>query len=103
MTPDQIIKQVKITTGRYSESSFFRDMKRLKIKPMGFLTRPRQYSAFAVAAILQARGFPLPEAMEINKPEFFPLPPSDTAAARIAKLPTMSELRNEAKKARGAK
>jgi hypothetical protein len=92
-TIKEIIHSVRYFAPCYSESSFRRDAARLGIRPVTKLrTVPRLYPADSSRLILKSRGY-----------SGYQLPPADTAAARIAKLPSMSELRNERKKARGAK
>lgn len=93
MTIEQIVSSVSAVTGNYSQETFFRDRRSLKIKPAGIRQKPQQYPHTAVAAILAARGFESALAPM--------LPPADTAFAALqrVKLPSMSELKREKRKA----
>lgn len=85
MTKKQIIESVRSVAGSYSDASFFRDVRKLKIKPLGnWRTIPRHYPHSTPAAILSARGF------ETALMPLDPLAPLDTAASRLV---SMGELR----------
>lgn len=72
-----------------SRASVYRDLVELGIKPLGVRQRPQRWPDDAADKIRARRG--------INLNATAPL---DTAAARVAKLPSMAQLRKERKKAR---
>jgi len=57
MTIKDIITSVAAVAGSYSEPSFHRDRKRLKIKPAAIRQIPQQYPGDTAERILKARGF----------------------------------------------
>jgi len=97
MTIPEIIKAVSAVVGSYSEPTFYRDVRRLNIKPNGFRQRPQNYSPNVVNTILFARGR--------SGIAIAPTAPLSTASARLqaieaTRLATLAQLRSERKKAK---
>jgi hypothetical protein len=91
-TIKQIIEEVRAVTGSYSEATFRRDAARFGVKPMTEIRfHPRAYPDDATVKILKGRGF-APVTIR----------PAITTSGVVV-LPSMKQLRNERKKARGAK
>lgn len=84
MTIPEIIQAVSSVTGSYSEASFRRDCKRLRIQPLGsYRAVPRQYPNTAAAQIISSRGF---------ETALMALPSPREAAAAV-KLASLAQLK----------
>jgi len=92
MTIKDIITSVKAVAGSYSEPSFHRDRKRLKIKPAAIRQIPQQYPRDTAERILKARGFETALC-----PISTMLPPLNTAASQLENIRRTSKLISPAK------
>lgn len=92
MTIPEILKNVASVVGSYSEASFRRDCRRLKIKPSGpFRSIPRRYPSNTAALIVSSRGF---------ETALLPMTPTALPPIERGRLVSLSSLKRTRKAAR---